>query len=252
MTFEPENPLEDALLRAMDDPAARPAFYSLLMTERLYLGGDLGRTPDDGSLPHLTRDDTVGLARVQYNGREFHPVFTALSRLVAFIPPGTQHFTATGRDLFTCTLGSDFILNPGSDVGKQLLANEIAFWLEPSARARRNLMREQPHAIVTPPEKISKKLLTALSILFASRSEVVAAYLLEVSFSDRAEPPHPLIAIETTGDWGKLFGEVSAINAAIQTKQIVDVARLDRSLPGDGMLEATKAVAPFYQRKITE
>lgn len=252
MAFEPENPLEEAFMRAMNETAARPEFYSLLMSEQLVLAGNLGRRPEDGSIPHLTRGDTIGIASVRHNGREFHPVFTAHSRLVAFMPNGGEYFTATGRDIFTATRGADFILNPGSEFGKQLLANEIAFALEPTARARRTLMRAEPRAIVKAPEEVSKKLLTALSILFASRSEVIAAHLLEISFSDRPEPPHPLIAIETSGNWEKLYAEVSAITSAIQTKQIVDVARLDRSQPDNGMIAAAETVAPFYQRKLTE
>ena len=45
MTFEPENKLEEALVRAKTDVLARPVFYQLLMTEPLVIAARSFRRP---------------------------------------------------------------------------------------------------------------------------------------------------------------------------------------------------------------
>jgi hypothetical protein len=243
MPFEPENALEEALLKARTDVLARPAFYQLLMTEPVVVAGDIDRTPGH---------EGMNLAVIRYNGREFHPIFTSLPRLTAIAPNEKRHFLAVGRDLFMRTRGADFALNPSSELGKVLMANEIAFWLDPSARARRTLVRNQPHAIITIPREHPRKLVEALTILFVNRHEVVSAQLLEVRFSDRNEPSHPLIVIATEGDWAKLSGELSALAAAVVPDMVIDVIPLDRAIR-DPQFEGPLASAPpFFQRKPTE
>lgn len=252
MAFEPENPLEAALLRATNDPEARPDFYQLLMTSPLFLLGGLNRQSEDGSYLHLRVGDDMNLATLRHNGRHYHPAFTALTRLSAFAPDDTRIFTATGRDLFLCTKGAEFVLNPNSEIGKQLSATEIAFWLDPSARARRNLLRDRPQARLGEPSEYPQKVVDALRVLFANRAEVRSAYVLEVSFSDRPEPPHPLIAIETTGSWEKIYTEVSQIAGAVLPDIIIDVLPLDRTRSDDAIANAVSNISPFYERKPTE
>jgi hypothetical protein len=243
MTFEPENKLEEALVRAKTDVLARPVFYQLLMTEPLIVAGEVVQTPGK---------EGMNLAVIKHNGREFHPIFTSLTRLRAIAPDEKRHFLAVGRDIFMRTRGADFALNPSSELGKVLMANEIAFWLDPSARARRTMVRNQPHAIITTPQERPRKLVEALSILFVNRHDVVSAHLLEVRFSDRNEPSHPLVVIETEGDWPKLSSEVSALTAAIMPDMIIDVIPLDRARH-DHQFEAPLAGAPpFFQRKTSE
>ena len=246
MMFEPENRLEEALLKARADVLVRPLFYQLLMTEPLVVAGDLVRKSDGATA------DGMNLAVIRHNGREFHPIFTSFTRLRAIAPNEKRHFLAVGRDLFLRTKGADFALNPNSEMGKVLMANEIAFWLDPSARARRTLQRNQPHIIVTNLKETPRKLIEALSILFVNRHDVIAAYMLEVAFSDRTEPPHPLIVVETEGNWSKLSGEISELAAAVVPDTILDVVPHDRSHPDPRLVEPLAAVGPFFQRKPTE
>ncbi|HUO91655.1 MAG TPA: enhanced serine sensitivity protein SseB C-terminal domain-containing protein [Rhizomicrobium sp.] len=243
MTFVPENPLEEALARAKSDVLARPVFYQLLMSEPLVVAGEIVRQPDGGEMQGMN------LAVIRHNGRDFHPIFTSFTRLRAVAPDEKRHFLAVGRDLFQRTKGADFALNPSSEVGKVLMATEIAFWLDPSARARRALQRHQPHIIVTVPKGHSKKLVEALSILFVNRHDVIQAHLLEVAFSDRNEPPHPLVVIQTEGDWGKISSEVSQLAAAVVPDTILDVVPHSPSHPDPRLVEPLAAVRPFFQRK---
>jgi SseB protein C-terminal domain/SseB protein N-terminal domain len=243
MTFEPENRLEEALQKAKTDVLARPVFYQLLMTEPLVIAGEVVRTPGN---------EGMNLAVIKHNGREFHPIFTSLTRLRAIAPNEKRHFLAVGRDIFLRTRGADFALNPSSELGKVLMANEIAFWLDPSARARRTLVRNQPHTVITIPQEHPRKLIEALSILFVNRHDVVSAQLLGVQFSDRNEPLHPLIVIETEGDWAKLSGEISALTAAVVPDIIVDIIPLDRARSDPQFQTPLASAPPFFQRKPTE
>ena len=246
MAFEPENRLEEALLKARDDVLARPVFYQLLMTEPLVVAGDIMRKAEGAT------SDGMNLAVIRHNGREFHPIFTSFTRLRSIAPEEKRHFLAVGRDLFMHTKGADFALNPSCELGKVLMASEIAFWLDPSARARRSLQRNQPHIIVTLPKESPRKLLEALSILFVNRHDVIQSSLLEVAFSDRKEPPHPLIVVETEGNWTKLSGEIAELAAAVVPDMILDVVPYNPSHPDPRLAEPLAATKPFFQRKPTE
>lgn len=246
MAFEPENRLEEALLKAKDDVLARPVFYQLLMTEPLVVAGDVVRKADGAT------SDGMNLAVIRHNGRDFHPIFSSFTRLRAIAPDEKRHFMAVGRDLFMRTRGADFALNPSSELGKVLMANEIAFWLDPSARARRALQRNQPHVVVTLPQENPRKLIEALSILFVNRHDVSRAFLLEVAFSDRKEPPHPLIVVEMDGNWAKIAGEISELAQAVVPDMVLDVVPNDPNHPDPRLAEPLAAVKPFFQRKPTE
>src|SRR5215467_10592805 len=114
MSFEPENPLESALVRATTDAGARPEFYRLLMASNLIVAGDAGRPVPAGAILKLRANDHLNLAFASKGGRNFHPVFSSTSRLQHFAPQGAQHFRLVGRDLFATARGAHFVLNPGS------------------------------------------------------------------------------------------------------------------------------------------
>ena len=103
MAFEPENPLEEALVRAADEPQARPEFFRRLMEASVFVPGALNRTSDAGA--HLLPGDKFDIAIIRHTGRNYHPVFTSLARLKTFAPDEERYFTAAGRELFACTRG---------------------------------------------------------------------------------------------------------------------------------------------------
>src|SRR5262249_45067210 len=156
------------------------------------------------------------------------PIFSAASRMASFVPQGHEHFTAEARILFEATRGANFVLNPNSECGKTLMAPEIAFWLDPSARTRRDL--ERAAIKVEAPQTMPAKLVEVLTYLFQNRASVVAAYLADATPLDGSEPTHPLIGIEHDGDWRQIVAEVSELAAAVMPETIIDVIRIDRSI----------------------
>ena len=175
-------------------------FYRLLMTEMLFVCGQVRRAAATHPALPPQPGDQLSLAVVRHNGRSYHPVFSSLARLVGFAGKDVPYFSMAGRELFRCTPNVDFALNPNSPFGKELTAREIAFWLDPSARARRTLANNPPRAILSAPDACPRQLTDAFRILFANRSDVVAAHLLYVAFTDRDEPAHPLIGIGRKGN----------------------------------------------------
>src|SRR5438445_3786883 len=161
MPFEPQNPLEKALVRATEDADARPEFYRLLMASNLFVVGDVGRSVPSDRPAALQDDDLLKLAFVEREGRKYHPVFSAMSRLRDFTPADKQHFCLIGRDLFVSTRGAQFVLNPGSDFGKELQPDEIAYWL--AQLVGRRMESEARHAIGVP-KKRPAILLKALGV----------------------------------------------------------------------------------------
>jgi SseB protein C-terminal domain/SseB protein N-terminal domain len=237
VTFQPENDLENALALAVSDPLARPAFYKLLMQSELIVMGR--KAGEDLNIPSL-----------RYNGRDFLPVFSAPSRFASFAGGrSSEHFTMAARPLFEITMGSHFALNPNSPCGKLLMAVEVAFWLDPSARAKRRL--REASVRVTDPTRRPPRLLEALTILFRNRSSVASACLLEAAPMDGSEPPHPLIGIETNGEWSKIASEVSELAAAVAPEIIIDLMPIDRAAAADSVPARLAATTPFYTRTNT-
>ncbi len=116
MTFIPENALETALVAANNDSAAQPDFYRLLLASEVLL---LGKTdpPITSAGFQVTGPGTkLLLGEVSWKGEQYHPVFSAQSRLMAFRPQAEASFWMIGRDLFTHTPGARFLLNPGSEL----------------------------------------------------------------------------------------------------------------------------------------
>ncbi|HEY2071194.1 MAG TPA: enhanced serine sensitivity protein SseB C-terminal domain-containing protein [Rhizomicrobium sp.] len=235
------NPLEESLIAARDDVLARPAFYRRLMESVLFLPGDCGR---EGELVEAQRGDTLNIGLIHHNGRDYHPVFSSLERLKEFRE--SRAVSMKGHDLFRCTPGVEFLLNPNTDCGKRLTAPELAFWLDPSARAERRMKASE--ALIAPPSVFPTQLAEALSVLFRARANIQSAYLMQVAFSNRNEPSHPLIGVEASGNWAKICAEVSEIAGAILPELIIDVVPVDRHDPADPISLAMLQAAPFYTR----
>ncbi len=242
MAFVPENRLEEVLQRAVTDPLARPDFYRLLVDSPLVV---LGRELAGGQ----GGQGRLSIPSVRNNGREYLPIFSAASRMKTFSKDALEHFTTNARPLFEATRGANFVLNPNSECGKALMAPEIAFWLDPSARTRRQVEKATVRVNVFGETPV--KLIEALTILFKNRASVIAGYAAEAAPFDGSEPPHPLIGIEHEGDWRQMVREVSELAAAVMPQTIIDVIRIDRSLGAPPVPDTLLEMPPFYVRATT-
>jgi hypothetical protein len=240
MTFQPENALEKTLQRAMREPEARPEFYRLLLESELFVIGQIA-SPEGGEATAQTGGRLM-IATLPYQGRDYHPVFSALSRLKVFVPDGdVAHLAIAGRTLFEASRGANFLLNPACEIGKELSAEEIASVLGQAAnqqmRVRMRLPTVQPDALVA-----------GLRDLFTRSPEVVAAYLVEIAVEGQNEPPHPMIGVETEGDWPTLSQAMGEVLKTTPLDTIVDMLPVDRSAP-TAIMQALLQSPPFYARE---
>jgi hypothetical protein len=242
MTFEPENALEQALQRAMTEPAVRPEFYRLLLEANLYIIGQMAEGAPAQAESAGQSGGRLMIATITHQNRQYHPVFTALSRLQNFVQQDVQHLAIAGRTLFEASRGALFLLNPASECGKELSAEEIATLIGPSA--------SQPVRVkIGQPAVYPEALVAALKTLFAQSPEVVGAHLIEIAVEGSDEPPHPMIGVETEGDWQGLSQAMGEVMKTTPLETVVDMLAIDRAEP-TGIMQALLQTPPFYKREI--
>ena len=241
MPFISENELEIALVKAVKTPAAAPDFYRLLLaSDLLVLGTAEGR--EDAAEPFsLAPGSKLNLVPGLKDGVQYLPVFSSLPRMQAYVQQESKYLCVNGRALLELTRGAPVILNPGSEYGKELSPQEVTQLLD---GAKPN---GEPRTI-TGEAEYPLALVAALTTVFESRPDIIAAWMIQVTFVDRAKQPHPLVGIETTGDWPSLL---QAIETAADTHVpglVFDIQRVDRHQPA-GMTGALLQAPPFYQRR---
>ena len=120
--FTPQNDLERSLIRAFDEPAHRPAFLKSVLEAELSLAL---MDPQDG------RGGGYAVPEVTHEDLSFVPIFTSDSRVQAMF--GDERLMVvrqTFRQILEQVDGANFVLNPGSDYGHELMAEDIAAMLD--------------------------------------------------------------------------------------------------------------------------
>lgn len=243
MSFVPGNALEEAMMRAVSDAAARVDFYRLLLETELFVIGQIADREDEGPTT-LRENDSLSIGTLVYQQKTYHPLFSSEARLNAFVNGPTRFFSMQGRALFECTRGAEFLLNPGSELSKIMVPEEIEHILA-------NAAKMAPISIkLSPPAVYPKKLVQALCVLFVSRSQVDAAHLHYVSREGDGGEPHPLIAIEAEGDTQLLLREVQVAALAAMPGAVVDIVGVDPKTQLDPFRKQLIGNAPFYRRTI--
>jgi hypothetical protein len=252
MTFVPENELESALIRATKEPAARPDFYRLLLESDLLVLGTIEKRETAAGAAALSPGDNVQLASAQANGRSYIPVFSSMTRLQTYIREEQKYLSMNGLSLFEMAVGATFVLNPGSDYGKELLPAEIANLLNPGAQGPRKVTLDKPtNVLIGQPAVYPHDLVNALKEAFTARPNVLAAHLIQIAFSGRDEPSHPLIGVEVIGDWQPISVEIGRIAGLVAPGVLLDAAPIDRTKTDDTLTAALLKVPPFYSRKLS-
>jgi hypothetical protein len=241
MAFEPENSLERVLLRAVHEPEARPEFYRLLMSSDLCIGGSIdGAAGDQPARP--VQGSQIHLSIVERNGRHLHPIFTAPSRARVF-SPDAPYFQALGRDLFLRTMGATFVLNPGSNFGKELIPDEIQYWLDQLVGQR---IETEAKRTIQSASQQPQTLLKALGVLFHYR-HVACARLAEIHRD--GHEPRLLLAVEGELDWRRLSDEIATVIDAIAPQTKVEVVNIDPQTDRDQHIRQLLSITPFYARE---
>lgn len=225
MAFTPDNELEQIMLHAAAEPAARPDFYRFLLASNLIVLGSFG--------------DTMQIETVANETGRYHPAFTSPARMKEFVPAEMSHFAISARNLFEVTRGAQFVLNPGSGLSKVLAPEEVAWCLKTFPPATLRLM---------PPKQHPATLIKALCVLFTSRSLIRAAHLVHVVREGIDKTPHPLIGLIADGDLPRLAKEIMIAAAAACPGIPVEIIRLDPQGTHDPLQIQMLSTPPFYRR----
>jgi len=239
MLFIAENELEKALVEAVKNPSSAPVFYRLLLETDLLVMGTVDGQEGASEKFSLEPGSQLKLVTGLKDGSPYLPIFSSLARMQEFVKQESKYLSINGRALLELTRGGPITLNPASQYGKELSPLEVKQLLDGSTSQPRIIAGEAVYPMA---------LVEALTSVLAARPDIETAWMIQVTFADRDGQPHPLVGIETTGDWPSLM---QAIQAAAETSvpgMVFDIQRVDRRNPA-GMTSALLQAVPFYQRR---
>lgn len=240
MAFISENELERALVKAVKNPSSAPDFYRLLLESNLLVMGTVEGQENATSEIMLGPDSKLNLVTGTKNGSRFLPIFSSLLRMQEYAKKECKYLQIEGRVLLDLTRGPTVILNPASEYGKELTPEQVAQLLDPP------VWRGPPRTSIGETE-YPMPLVQTLVAVFNEKPEIEAAWMIQVSFADQTEP-HPLVGIETSGDWMALMHAIEAAAGQSVPGMVFDLQRIDRSRP-NSLTDALLQVPPFYQRR---
>lgn len=239
MLFVPDNELEKALVRAVKDPSVAPDFYRLLLSSDLLVLGSVEGHETDTTAFSVAPGSKISLVTGTKNGGQYLPIFSSLARMQDYVKQESKFLRINGRDLLDFTRGAPVILNPASEYGKELTADQIRQLLD-GAGPQLRVGTGQP---VYPGELV--KMLTGL---FATRPDIETAWMVQATFADRGGEPHPVVGIETKSDWPSLMQAIEAAAEKSVPGMVFDVQRVDRYSPV-GIAGTLLKAEPFYRRE---
>lgn len=248
MPFDPVNPLERSLVRAATDPAHRPQFYRDLMSAQIFVIQE-GPIPEESGPRVLREGHSLNIRPVVVEGTVCLPIFSSLQRLQSALDREAGYIALKAADLFPIIQGSAACLNPGSDFGKILTANEIAGLVSGSIWKSTDsfTFSKDTQVLLGQPVNYPHELADSLARLFKSIPRVKRAYLAHFFNPERGEKPNTLVAIEASGDWFEVVSQAGLVARDINVPDPpVDFLRLTFQ---EGLGNYFKAQKPFYQRK---
>jgi hypothetical protein len=147
--------------------------------------------------------------------------------------------------LLELTRGAPVTLNPASQYGKEFSPVEVQQLLDGASPQRHipTIAGEADYPVA---------LVQALTSVFAARSDIETAWIVQVAVADRPGESHPLVGIElesnSGGDWPSLMQAIqAAAKASVPEDMVFDIQRVDRRNPA-GMTSGLIQAAPFYVR----
>jgi hypothetical protein len=232
--FEPENDIERLLMRASAEPAERPGFARALMDAQIFVvlvsdGGPIVPGPDGQvTIPAGTK---LTLPNAMRGEERLIPFFTAPSRAGAWFKD--DHIVAPDRtrDLFERYPDLPFLLNPGSDYGKEFTALEVKRLLASQFDdGPRTIVTDKPQQVLLGhPKQIPVALIEALGRELGAVKTVKGAWLMLAMLPGNAEQSW-MLGVDHAGAWQDVQDAIGrAITGDILEGRILDAMPLDGS-----------------------
>ena len=189
------------------------------------------------------------MRNIELDGKLYVPIFSSLHRLREFIKDDVNYIAMNCMDFFNLVKGSDVILNPGSEYGKQFTVQEIEAILDGTLGSPRTRMdtEHDTQVMIGAPANPPTELLKTLGDLFRTMKNVKLAYNAHFFNPETDEKAHTLIAVQVTGDWEKTLDAVGiAVRGINSPDPPVDFIQLDGKSGLDNYFKNQK---PFYRKK---
>ena len=242
--FIPENDLERDLVRAAEEPSARAPFLKTL------LDAELSFALIDGG------KDGYQVPELEEGGEVFVPIFTSDKRVQpAFGDEKMFVVRQTLRQILEQVNGVNFVLNPGSDNGRELSVADIEAMLagdfETAALSDDGPEDEDGDHFGLPsavgkPTPTPTHLITPLVRMFGAMREVKSAHIAQAIFPDPDGSKRLVIGIETDGDLDFVLDRVTQLlDRVAKPSDVIDFVPIPGS-PLDGYFQ--RDVNPFYRK----
>ena len=243
--FEPNNPLESALMKAAEDPAARPQFLRLMLESRVLIEAVGPRPKTKNGM--TTESVQMQVKGIHFNGRHCIPFFTSDARL----PAGTPYLLLGCKELFHMMKGQNFVMNPGAQYGKEFFANEITQMLDGTAflPEQKIVVPNKSEWLIAEPTDYPTELVAALSRFYATRPQVKRAWIAHYRNAENTEGQGSLIvALDLNEDAAmqSLAGEGGMlVKSYVQKPRFVDFVQYANTGPTKYFVDKK----PFYTKE---
>ena len=230
--FEPENDIERLLMRASADPTVRPDFARALMDASVYVvlvsdGAKIMPGPDGNAvIPPAAK---LSMPTATRGEEKLLPFFSARSRAKVWFRG--DHIVAPDRvrDLFERSPNGHFILNPGSDYGKEFTPGEVerllASHFDPGPQT---ITIEKPEQVLLAhPKEMPVDLIEALGRELQTVKSVQGAWLM---LAMRAGDQNWMLGVDHNGSWQDVRAAIGrAITGDVLGGHMLDALPLEGS-----------------------
>ena len=243
--FTPENDLERSLMRAFEEPAHRVDFLKTFLDAELAFGlVDSGDAKQGYVVPEVTQDDLA-----------FVPVFTSETRVKAMFGDDKMMIVhQTFRQILDQIDDANFVLNPGSEYGREFTTGDVAAMLDGQFERAAEGFDDEPGeddggdipTLVGKPSPMPTHLTAPLSAMFATIPEVKAAHIAQAMFADEEGVKRLVIGLSAEGDIEAVFDRIGdVLEEAAKPTDVIDFVSVPGS-PLDDYFE--RDVQPFYRK----
>lgn len=244
--FQPENVLEQLLLLAATDEAARPAFYQALLQEEILMI----LAPMEGIEPGevvLTEGQEIQL-QILSDGKL--PVFSSVPRLTdGGVENGpVSYVRIPGHAFFGMVQGQDCVLNPFSPAGKLLPKDELAALLNGQLTGPLSPEGGDAQVLLSQPAEYPQAVADAIAAWAATQPHIEAAFLAQMQLANNPDVPRLLLAFLSQNPDPSFMQELGPVlEGQTNAFQFVDLMLLDLNSE-EGVNPYFKQVEPFYKK----
>lgn len=254
-----EKKLEDLLVKASLEPSQRPEFLEKLLSAEIYCIGFSDQTAPQASSDVLPEGSKVSLVHIQNEkGETYLPFFSSLESLQKAIQDEQSYLRIPAKSFFELTLGTNLVLNPYSEYGKEFFPQEVEALLQGGygSQLESYEYQEQTEVLLGQPAEYPHEMINQLRVLLKTKPEVKTAYLAQMHDPKRDQEPTLLIGFETdqainNESFQRLKNQIGHVAyESLVRKRVIDLIHLDDIHATSGLEHYLRQETdPFYVRK---